>query len=473
MLLKAKKKVDKIIIPVREGNYGKRILAVEPGGTEFIPTSQRHGNPLRLFWTWNSPNWEFATLFVGVVPVVIFGGSFWLTALGIMLGSLLGACVVGIFSSWGPKLGVPQMIQSRSAFGYVGNIFPSGLNAITVGVGWFAINSITGAFALSSFSNLSFQISLIIITFIQALVAFIGHNFIHQFEKFMFPILAIIFTTSSMIIFTQANLAQGFNQSAPLAFGGSLGAFIIAFSISFAYAGGWAPYSMDYSRYLPRNTRSSRVFWATMLGIFLPCLVLQVAGAALATIPTTSWGPSDNPVSQMVKILPSALGLLTLLSITLGGISANALNIYTGAMSFLATGIKLGGLKWQRGIVTVIFGIIGYLVARMGEVDFGRSYENFLLVLTYWIAPYLGVILTDFWLQKGKYDIVSFYNKAYTPKKGLIAMIAGIVMSIPFWNQALWHGPVVDLAPQLGDLSFLVGFFVSSLTYYLFKTRLK
>ena len=45
-------------------------------------------------------------------------------------------------------------------------------------------------------------------------------------------------------------------------------------------------------------------------------------------------------------------------------------------------------------------------------------------------------------------------------------MAAGIVVSIPFWNQSLWHGPVVDALPQLGDLSFIVGFVVAAGVYY-------
>jgi hypothetical protein len=36
-------------VPVREGVYGDRVAAVEPGGIEFIPERERHGRPLDLF----------------------------------------------------------------------------------------------------------------------------------------------------------------------------------------------------------------------------------------------------------------------------------------------------------------------------------------------------------------------------------------------------------------------------------------
>ena len=32
-------------IEVREGTYGEKIIAVEPGGAEFIPLNERHGRP--------------------------------------------------------------------------------------------------------------------------------------------------------------------------------------------------------------------------------------------------------------------------------------------------------------------------------------------------------------------------------------------------------------------------------------------
>ncbi len=52
-------------------------MAIEPGGAEFIALSERHGTPRQLFWTWMSPNLEFATVYVGVIAVAFFGLSFW------------------------------------------------------------------------------------------------------------------------------------------------------------------------------------------------------------------------------------------------------------------------------------------------------------------------------------------------------------------------------------------------------------
>ena len=135
---------------VREGTYGDKIATIEPGGAEYIPLSERHGKPLQQFWTWVSPNMEFATIFVGVIGVWFFGQSFWMATLAVVLGTALGSLSMGALAARGPLFGVPQMVLSRIGFGWLGNILPAGVNALVAGVGWFAVNSVSGAFALNA-----------------------------------------------------------------------------------------------------------------------------------------------------------------------------------------------------------------------------------------------------------------------------------------------------------------------------------
>ena len=48
--------------PTTDGSYRNKIVAVEPDGNAFIADADRHGKPSQLFWTWTSPNLEFATI---------------------------------------------------------------------------------------------------------------------------------------------------------------------------------------------------------------------------------------------------------------------------------------------------------------------------------------------------------------------------------------------------------------------------
>src|SRR3982750_4875799 len=87
---------------VREGSYGARVTAVEPGGAGFIPLDERHGRPLNLLWTWMSPNLEFATVFVGVISVLYFGQTFWEAVAAIAVGTALGSLTHALLSARGP-----------------------------------------------------------------------------------------------------------------------------------------------------------------------------------------------------------------------------------------------------------------------------------------------------------------------------------------------------------------------------------
>src|SRR3954451_16603695 len=190
---------------VREGSYGSRVTAVEPGGAGFIPLEERHGRPLQLFWTWMSPNFEFATIFVGVLAAAVFTKSFGAAVATIVLGTALGSATHGILSARGPSMGVAQMVLSRIGFGYRGNILPAGLNSIVAGIGWFAVNSVSGALALATLTKLPDLLCLVIVVLAQVAVAFFGHNLVQAFERYAFPVLGLIFVIPSVVILSKGH----------------------------------------------------------------------------------------------------------------------------------------------------------------------------------------------------------------------------------------------------------------------------
>ena len=456
-------------IPTREGQYGERVVAVEPGGIEFIPLGERHGRPIDLFFTWMSPNLEFATVFVGAIGIVLFGGSFWSVIAGIVVGTGLGSITHGILSSWGPRLGVPQMVQGRAAFGYRGNALPAALNTFTAGVGWFIVNSVSGAFALMALIGLStdlFWLAFIVIIAAQVLVAFFGHNLVHAFERYAFIPLAIIFALATAIILANAH-AVAFDPKAPVAFGGDIGAFILTAAAAFGYAAGWNPYASDYTRYQRATTERRKVgLWAG-LGVFVSCVALEAMGAALATVTGTKWGPNDIPTAQLAVPLPDLLYKATLLAIALGAVAANVLNIYSAAMSFLTLGFE-SSLRQRRAIVAIASGVLGLVIGTVFEANVGpgSKYEEFLLVISYWIGPWLGVVLTDYWLRHGQFGDGTVFFARRERWAGPIAMlVAGVVAIYLFAAQAVYTGPVPLAVPQIGDLTFLVGFVLAAVLY--------
>ena len=451
-------------VVVREGTYGEKVASVEPGGAEFIPLNERHGKPLQLFWTWTSPNFEFATVFVGVIGVAFFGLNFWQAALALLVGTALGSVTQGLLSAEGPAHGVPQMVISRLGFGYWGNALPAGLNALTAGIGWFAVNSVSGTFALNTLTHMPKPLCLVIIVVVQIVVAFFGHNLVHAFERYAFPVLAIIFLIAGGGIV--ANASPG----AP-SHGGGIGGFLLTLGAAFGYAVGWNPYASDYTRYFKPTASKLAIAWWSGIGVFLSCALLEVAGAASATV-TGINAINNNPTGAFTGHLPTFLADLTLLAIALGAVAANVLNIYSGALSFTAMGIKLP-LALRRAIVALVFGVIGFVVALTGLHGTSTKYENFLLVIAYWIAPWLAVIFCDQLLRRGqdprRLETLLFDTK-YTNWAGPVSMLIGMAVSISlFSNQTEYVGWVPKHYPSVGDLTFEVGFVVTALVYLIWR----
>src|ERR1700761_3261167 len=445
-----------VVAEVREGTYGDAVATVEPGGAEFIPLSERHGDTRTLFGTWTSPNLEFATIFVGVIAVSFFGQSFWDAVLAIIVGTGLGPLSQAFLCSRGPGFGVPQMVQSRISFGFIGNILPAGLNSVTAGIGWFAVNSVSAALALNVLLGVNGWVCLAFVAIAQTMLAFYGHNLIQLFERWMLPLLGVAFVIASVVILSKSHpgavhTTQGF------------GGFLLAVGAAFGYACGWNPFASDYTRYFKPGTGRSAGLWSGA-GVFVSCVALEIVGAASATIP----GSNSNPTALFTSHMSTAVADITLIAIAFGAICANALNVYSGVMSFLSTGIRLP-LKWRRAVVALGFGTIGFIVAGTGLHNAATDYENFLLVISYWIGPWLGVFFADWVLRRGQRVDGFLFDRKHNPWAGAAAMLIGMGISIwLFSNQTEYVGPIPKHHPGVGDLTFEVGFVLSAVLYAIF-----
>jgi NCS1 family nucleobase:cation symporter-1 len=455
-----------IVAEVREGEYGGKLAAIEPGGAEFIPLSERHGNPLQLLWTWTSPNLEFATVFVGVLGVAAFGLSFWQATAALVLGTALGSVTHAVLSSQGPKFGVPQMILSRIPFGYRGNWLPAGLNSVTAGIGWFAVNSVSGAFAMNTLTHMPKWLSLLIIVVAQLTIAFFGHNLAHVVEKWALPVLGLAFLLAAISIFSKANASAPHGPNASYGLGGT-GGFLLTLGGAFGYAVGWNPFASDYTRYMKPTTSRRAVGLYAGLGVFVSCVVLEMIGAASATIGKSTDALND-PTSAFTGHMSTALADFVLVAIAIGAVCANVLNIYSGAMSFLTMGFRLP-LALRRAIVAAVAGTIGFIVALTGLHDAGEKYTNFLLVVAYWIAPWLGVMFSDMLLRRRVRVDGFLFDTKHNPWAGWVSM--GVAMVVSIWlfsDQTKYLAPVPKAHPALGDLTFEVGFVLAAVLYAIF-----
>jgi NCS1 family nucleobase:cation symporter-1 len=134
------------------------------------------------------------------------------------------------------------------------------------------------------------------------------------------------------------------------------------------------------------------------------------------------------------------------------------MNLYSGALAALVA----FRVKIKRPIAALIVGVLGALIATGGghPKEMAADYTNFLLLLSYWASPWAAVLLVDWW-QRGARRADVLAQPGW--HSGFWAWLIGLAASVPFWNQALYAGPFAKAYPQLGDLSYYVGFLVAAL----------
>ena len=442
-----------------EYDYQNQVLKVEPKGIEPIGPHERHGKPFTIFTLWFGANVEFATLVTGALATGVFGLSFWQAALAMLIGNVLGALALGLLSTFGPKYGVPQLIQSRKAFGYYGNFLPGILNFFA-GFSWFAVNTVLGVFALQWLFNTSFAVGLAIMVVVQVIIAVYGYNLIHTLERWLAVVLTVVFLIVSIYGFAHGHLGAPTDLKLTSYVGGPTGAFMLTLAITFSYCLGWMAFASDYTRYLPEKTSVRAVFGNAFWSLLISAFWLEILGAALATLKGIA-----IPTDLVTHLLPHSLGVVTMIAVVLGTITANVLNIYSGALSSLVIDIPM-----PRWLGAVIVGILGTIVSWFGgQHGYWAHYQSFLFLLGYWVAPWLAVVVVDYLFKaRGRYETGEFYDRRKPFSAGIWAFLIGILVSVPFMNQyPLYVGWFPTHYPQFGDITYFVSFIVTGIVYYL------
>jgi NCS1 family nucleobase:cation symporter-1 len=372
--------------------------------------------------------------------------------LSILLANLIGAGILGYFSTFGVDYGRPQMIQGAAWFGKLGNKLPSLLNFFG-GFSWFAVNTTAGAYALNLVLHTGLIPSALVLSAIQIAIAAVGYDLIHAAEKYLVYLLVLAFIGLTVISVKHLGLSAPANAQTLGQMGGLSGAFILSTAIMVGYQVGWIPYSADYTRYLRTNTNAAgvkkTVFTYAFWGALVSCVWIEGLGALIgSSIPFFS-----KPSDLLTTWMPEWFKLPFLIAIILGTISANILNIYSATLSLLAVGLKL-----KQHIASIGTGILGAILSAIVINSFVSSYTNFLLVLGYWTMPWIAVTLLCHTTSRVSRLPIS---------AAFVAWIVAALVSVPFWSQQLYTGPFAAKFPQFGDSTFIVSFVVAGALYLL------
>lgn len=423
--------------PDRPSPEAASALRPEFRALDAVPESVRHGRASDTGWLWLAANLGLPPWSLGVLGLAL-GMSVTGALTAIVVANILAALLLGAVSMLGPETGTPAIVLTRRLFGERANRLPSVLNALSC-MGWYAVNAVLGAEALSLLLHVALPASLGLITIFLLAAAIYGHDLVHRVERYLGYVLVVLFAVMAARLATAGGHPALFGVTASA----GAGTWVLMVAIVASYLLSWGPYATDYSRYLPRTTGRQRVFSATAVGAFVSTTAVEVLGVWAAF----RVGTSGTPVATVVRAMgPWAVPLLV--AVVLGTVTANALNVYTGSLSSLSAGIRL-----SRPVAAVLFALVGGLVAYLGANGYYANYEDFLLLISYWVAPWIGIVLAR--SLPGARGV-----RAVASRVGRLRLfwvfLASLALSIPFMDQTLYEGPVAKWLGG-GDIGYWVG----------------
>jgi hypothetical protein len=152
---------------------------VETHHIDRIPAGARHGKPWHQFAFWWGGNVNVFNVVLGAV-VVSIGLAFWWALIAIAAGTMIGALLIALHATQGPKLGVPQTIQSRAQFGFYGSafLFPA---VLLINVGFIAAQFVIQAQAMRGVTGVvTIPQWILILTVPAVVIGVFGYRWIHR-----------------------------------------------------------------------------------------------------------------------------------------------------------------------------------------------------------------------------------------------------------------------------------------------------
>jgi len=449
--------------------------AIQPPGIElhsidWVPNSERHGKVSHLGAIWFVANINLTAMATGVTALSIGAGLTW-TVIATVLGSLFGTFFMAFHSAQGPQLGLPQLVQSRPQFGYLGAAVTVWVFALINYVAYNTSDAILSGDAFNTLFGVNTNVGYFLAAAIAALIALYGYHWIHRINRWLtWPLLGV------MAVLTVAALSDSQLPAGAFSLGEfKAAAFMTVFVIVAGFQLGWAPYVSDYSRYLPSGVGVSSTFWWTYLASGLSGIWVFVLGAVMSA----AGGPDATPVQAFKSAgdrLFSGFGWIATFGLLLGLLSVMAINQYGGMMSMISIRDSIRPVQPGRRIravgIAVMFVLVWATAQFVGVDRFNAFYGNVLIFLAYLFTPWTAINLVDyFWVRRGGYVIKEIFRAdgiyGRWGWRGQLAYGLSLGAMVPFMVTTPFTGP---LANALGgvDVSIFVGLPVAGLSYLYF-----
>ncbi|MES4889659.1 cytosine permease [Streptomyces sp. NPDC096012] len=440
------------------------IDGVERRSIDHVPATERHGKAWHQGPFWLTGGFMLPSLLVGFLgPSMGLGLGWSLTA--VISGMAFGTVFMALHANQGPRLGLPQMIQSRAQFGSRGAIFPLAM-AVFIYVGYNVFQMVLAGDALSMFLP-GRKIWYVVLAVLAVVIAVVGHDLLHTVQRYFSYVTMAVFA----VVTVAAVLHYPLGHVAPVATGFSGAAFLAQFAAAGGYQISYSIYVSDYSRYLPEDVPDGKLIGWTFLGGFTGAAWLGSLGAIFA-----SYVPAPDALRQLHTVGDTVFpgfGAVAVLATLPALIGTSGVNAY-GAM--LSATTVMDGLRRVtptlrlRVAGVLVTGTTGLVITLVMPADYMHSFSTFIAVMCYLLVPWTAVNLVDFYVvRRGHYSIADITDPhgryGHWAWRGLTAYFGGFLAMVPFVTLSFYVGPVTK-ALGGADLAFVVGLLVSGLLYH-------
>lgn len=437
------------------------IAGIETRSIDWVPLSERHGRAWHQGPFWFNGGFVLPSMLIGFIGPGM-GLSLGWTLLAVITGMAFGTVFMALHANQGPRLGLPQMIQSRAQFGARGAMFPM-LVALLIYIGYNVFQFILTGEAISVVLP-GGKIWYVVAAVLAIVIAIVGHDLLHTVQRWSSYVILVIFAIFTIVAVIQ--LPQGHETHGTYTFT----AFLAQFAAAGGYQISYAIYVSDYSRYLPSDISERSLIGWTFLGATAGAAWLGCLGALLS-----SYIPDADPIAAIHdtgNALFAGFGIICVIATLPPMIGTSAVNAYgamlTGATIFDGLRHVQPGKK-LRIVGVVAGGLVSTIISVAMPENYLGSFNTFINIMVYCLVPWTAVNLMDFYVVRhGNYSVDDILDPTgrygQWAWRGLTAYFAGFVAMIPFFNLSIYQGPVTR-ALGGADLSFVVGLLVSGLLY--------
>lgn len=312
-----------------------------------------------------------------------YGMTFWQAFWATMFGSVILEVISLLLGLAGAKEGLSTSLLSRwTGFGRYGASIIGAVIAICC-IGWFGVQNSVFASGLvqSTHGALSLPVASTLTGLGVTVLVIFGFRLLSATASVAVPAFLLAVGVGIFELLSKhsiVDLMSADPAGKPLSLGVAAtmvaGGFIIG-----------AVITPDFSRFAKSG---KDVFWMTMIGTIIGELGINMIAVLMALAAKTS---------DVASIMMQTSGWLGALVVVASTVKINNLNLYSSSLGFTTIFDTVFKLKLNRGIVTLIIGVIGTILSVMGILD---KFVSFLVFLGILIPPVAGIMVIDYFVLK-------------------------------------------------------------------------